>query len=70
MTTEVYFETVDGATSGKISVPTERALKTHLQSTFGWRPSEIVLEMYEPDKYVILFDTVASTYSDWEYNSK
>ena len=64
----ISYETVDGATSGTISVPTgspsspEGALKTHLQSTFGWRPYDIVLEMYEPDKYVILFDTVASKF--------
>jgi hypothetical protein len=61
----ISYETVDGATSGTISVPTgspsspEGALKTHLQSTFGWRPYDIVLEMYEPDKYVILFDTAS-----------
>ena len=67
--TTVFFATVDGATSGTISVLTtgspsspEGALKTHLQSTFGWRPDDIVLEMYEPDKYVILFDTVASKF--------
>ena len=66
--TTISYETVDGATSGTISVPTgspsspEGALKTHLQSTFGWRPYDIVLEMYEPDKYVILFDTVASKF--------
>jgi len=67
--TTVFFATVDGATSDTISVLTtgspsspEGALKTHLQSTFGWRPDDIVLEMYEPDKYVILFDTVASKF--------
>ena len=67
--TTVFFATVDGATSGTTSVLTtgspsspEGALKTHLQSTFGWRPDDIVLEMYEPDKYVILFDTVASKF--------
>jgi hypothetical protein len=65
----VSFETVDGGTSGTTSVLTtgspsspEGALKSHLQSTFGWRPDDIVLEMYEPDKYVILFDTVASKF--------
>ena len=62
------FETVDGATSGTISVPTgspsspEGALKTHLQSTFGWRPYDIVLEMYEPGKYVVLFDTASTRF--------
>ena len=65
----VSFETVDGGTSGTISVLTtgspsspEGALKSHLQSSLGWRPDDIVLEMYEPDKYVILFDTVASKF--------
>ena len=64
----ISYETVDGATSGTISVPTgspsspEGALKTHLQSTFGWRPDDIVLEMYEPGKYVVLFDTASTRF--------
>jgi hypothetical protein len=69
MTTVVSFETVDGDTSGTASVPTggspeedASALMTHLQSTFGWRPDDIVLEMYEPGKYVILFDTASTRF--------
>ena len=65
-TTVVSFDTVDGCTSGTTSVPTgspaEGALKTYLQSTFGWRPDDIVLEMYEPGKYVILFDTASTRF--------
>ena len=38
------------------------ALKTHLQSTFGWKTEDIVVEMYEPGKYVVLFDTVATRF--------
>ena len=38
------------------------ALKTHLQSTFGWKVDDIVLEMYEPGKYVILFDTASTRF--------
>ena len=64
--TTVSFETLDGVTSGTTSVPTGgspeeevRALKTHLQSNFGWKVEYIVLEMYEPGKYVILFDTIS-----------
>ena len=67
--TTVFFATVDGGTSGTTSVLTTGspkedalALKTHLQSTFGWRPYDIVLEMYEPGKYVVLFDTVSSQF--------
>jgi len=68
MTTVVSFVTVDGATSGTASVPTgsppeeAHALKTHLQSTFGWKIDDIVLQMYEPCTYVILFDTVSTRF--------
>ena len=66
-TVVVSFETVDGGTSGTTSVLTTGsqadeevvALKTYLQFTFGWKPDDIVLEMYEPGKYVILFDTAS-----------
>ena len=61
--TTVSFATLDGVTRGTTSVPTgspaDEALKTHLQSAFGWRPYDIVLEMYDPCKYVILFDTAS-----------
>jgi hypothetical protein len=69
MTTVVSFETVDGTTRWEASVPTgvspeddALALKTHLQSTFGWKVDDIVLEMYEPGKYVILFDTASTRF--------
>ena len=62
MTREVYYETVDGATSGTASVPTGCdpivALQAHLQSALGLRPDDNVLEMYEPGKYAILIYTV------------
>ena len=73
-TVVVSFETVDGGTSGTTSVLTTGshadeeadeevvALKTYLQFTFGWKPDDIVLEMYEPCKYVILFDTASSRF--------
>ena len=67
--TTVFFATVDGATSDTISVLTtgspsspEGALKTHLQSTFGLKVEYIVLEMYEPGKYVVLFDTASTRF--------
>jgi hypothetical protein len=60
------FATVDGGTSGTASVPTgcspeedAIALKMYLQTTFGWKIDDIVLEMYELGKYVILFDTAS-----------
>jgi hypothetical protein len=62
---EVYFETVDGGTSGTAFVPTgspeeeAHALLTPLQSKFGWKIDDIVLELYEPGKYVILFETAS-----------
>jgi hypothetical protein len=69
MTTGVSFTTVDGGTSGTTSVPTTGSpedyafgLKTYLQFTFGWKLDDIVLEMYEPCKYVIMFDTAASKF--------
>jgi len=65
MTTVVSFETVDGTTIWEASVPTgvspeddALALMTHLQSTFGWKVDDIVLEMYEPGKYVILCEYI------------
>ena len=73
-TVVVSFETVDGGTSGTTSVLTTGsqadeeadeevvALKTYLQFTFGWKPDDIVLEMYEPCKYVILFDTASTRF--------
>ena len=66
-TTTVSCATVDGGTSGTASVPTtgsqaDEALKTHLQTTIGWKVDDIVLEMYDPGKYVILFDTIASKF--------
>ena len=67
--TTVSFATVDGGTSGTASVPTTgtpevdtHALKTHLQSTFGWKTEDIVLGMYEPGKYVVMFDTVVTKF--------
>ena len=67
-TTEVSFETVDGAT-GTAFVPTGspadevNALKTHLQYTFGCKTEDIMLEMYEKGKYVVMFETVATIVS-------
>ena len=66
--TTVSFATVDGRTHGTTSVPTGSpdedtfALKTYLQTTFGWRRDDIVLELYEPSKYVILFDTASTRF--------
>ena len=65
----VSFTTVDGGTSGTASVPTTGsqadevlALKTYMQSTFGWKIEDLVLEMYEPSMYVILFDTASTKF--------
>ena len=68
VTATLSFATVDGGTSGVASVPTgspeeeAHALKTHLQSTFGWKRDDIVLEMYEPGKYMVLFDTITTRF--------
>jgi hypothetical protein len=68
VTATLSFATVDGGTSGVASVPTgapeeeAHALKTHLHTTFGWKRDDIVLEMYEPGKYMVLFDTVSSQF--------
>jgi hypothetical protein len=36
-----------------------RSIKNTLAVCLRWRPDDIVLEMYEPCKYVILFDTAS-----------
>ena len=59
-TTNVSFEMADGAT-GTASVPTGCspadeviALMTHLHSAFGWIQDDIVVEMIEQGKYMVL----------------
>jgi hypothetical protein len=58
--TNVSFVTLDGATRGTVSVPTGSpadevfALKTHLQSYFGWGSYDTVIDMQAPGKYVIV----------------
>ena len=59
--TEVSYETADG-TTGTASVPTGCdpivALQAHLQSALGLRPDDMVINMVEQGKYMILIYTV------------
>jgi len=67
--TTVFFVTINGGTSGTVSVPhgapeeDERVLvRTHLRSHFGWRIEDIVLASYERGNYVVSFDSATSKF--------